>query len=48
MGLSARQYLRPQVGKDVVSFTIPFQRLLETESNIEASFREQGPWVPLS
>lgn len=45
--LSARQYLRAQVGKDVVSFTIPFQRFLEMEANIEGSFLEQEPWVTL-
>ena len=45
--LSARQYLRAQVGKDVVSFTIPFQRFLEMEANIEGSFLEQEPWVGL-
>ena len=45
--LSARQCLRAQVGKDVVSFTIPFQRFLEMEANIEGSFLEQEPWVSL-
>ena len=39
--------LRAQVGKDVVSFTIPFQRFLEMEANIEGSFLEQEPWVSL-
>jgi len=47
MDLSARQCLRAQVGKDVVSFTIPFQRFLEMEANIEGSFLEQEPWVSL-
>jgi len=45
--LSARQFLRAQVGKDVVSFTIPFQRFLEMEANIEGSFLEQEPWLAL-
>ena len=45
--LSARQYLRAQAGKDVVSFTMPFQRFLEMEANIEGSFLEQEPWVAL-
>jgi len=45
--LSARQYLRAQVGKDVLSFTIPFRRFLEMEANIAGSFLEQEPWVGL-
>lgn len=47
MDLSARQFLRAQLGKEVVSFTIPFQRFLEMESNIEGSFLEQEPWLTL-
>jgi uncharacterized protein (DUF169 family) len=47
MDLSARKYLRAQAGGDVVSFTIPFQRFLEMEANIEGSFLEQEPWVGL-
>ena len=39
--------VRAQVGKDVVSFTIPFQRFLEMEANIEGSFLEHEPWVSL-
>jgi len=45
--LSARQYLRAQAGKEVVSFTIPFRRFLEMEANIEGSFLEQEPWTAL-
>lgn len=45
--LSARQSMRTQVGRDVVSFTMPFQRFLEMEANIEGSFLEQEPWVTL-
>lgn len=45
--LSARQFLRGQVGKDVLSFTIPFRRFLEMEANIAGSFLEQEPWVTL-
>ncbi|HEX5773961.1 MAG TPA: DUF169 domain-containing protein [Geomobilimonas sp.] len=45
--LSARQYLQGQVGRDVLSFTIPFQRFLEMEANVEGSFLEQEPWMEL-
>lgn len=45
--LSARQFLRGQVGKDVLSFTIPFRRFLEMEANIAGSFLEQEPWLAL-
>jgi uncharacterized protein (DUF169 family) len=45
--LSARQFLRTQVGKDVLSFTIPFRRFQEMEANIGGSFLEQEPWVGL-
>ncbi|MBT0651684.1 DUF169 domain-containing protein [Geomobilimonas luticola] len=45
--LSARQFLRGQVGKDVLSFTIPFQRFLEMEANVKGSFLEQEPWMEL-
>jgi hypothetical protein len=44
--LSARQFLRAQAGKDMVSFTIPFQRFLEMDPNIEGSL-EQEPWLAL-
>jgi hypothetical protein len=45
--LSARQFLRGQVGNDVLSFTIPFRRFLEMEANIAGSFLEQEPWMGL-
>ncbi len=45
--LSARQFLRAQVGREVMSFTIPFRRFLEMEGNIQESFLEQEPWVGL-
>lgn len=46
--LSARQYLRPQAGKDVLTFTMPYRRYLEMEANVAGSFLEQDPWGTLA
>jgi hypothetical protein len=42
--LSASQYLRAQAGRDALTFTMPYRRFLEMETNVPGSFLEQEPW----
>lgn len=45
--LSARKYVRPQLGKYVMSFTLPYSLFLELEANVEGSFFERETWAHL-
>jgi uncharacterized protein (DUF169 family) len=45
--ISARKYLEGQVGKDKLTFTIPYARFLEMEADVEGSFLETGQWKAL-
>lgn len=45
--LSARKCLQSQAGRDALTFTMPYQRFLEMESNVSDSFLEQEPWQSL-
>jgi len=45
--LSARQYVRAQAGRDVLTFTMPYRRFVEMEANVPGSFLEQEPWQSL-
>ena len=38
---------RMRVARDVLSFTVPFELLLEMESNVEGSFLEMEDWLKL-
>ncbi|HWI40830.1 MAG TPA: hypothetical protein VNX25_05025, partial [Verrucomicrobiae bacterium] len=42
--VSARKYLKGQGGRDKLSFTVPFRRLLEMEESVPGSFLEGGTW----
>jgi uncharacterized protein (DUF169 family) len=42
--ISARRYLKKQGASEKLTFTIPFQRLQEMESNIAGSFLEGHTW----
>lgn len=46
--LSARQYLRPQAGRETLTFTMPYRRFLEMEANVAGSFLEEEPWLALA
>jgi uncharacterized protein (DUF169 family) len=45
--LSARKYVRPQLGPHVMSFTVPYSLFLEFEANVEGSFLERETWSHL-
>ncbi|SNB47366.1 DUF169 domain-containing protein [Geobacter sp. DSM 9736] len=45
--LSARKYLRSQAGKEITTFTMPFRRFREMESNVPGSFLEGDTWHSL-
>lgn len=45
--LSARKYVRPQLGRNVMSFTVPFPMFLELEERVEGSFFERETWQHL-
>lgn len=45
--LSARKYVRPQLGSSVLSFTLPYALFLELEAKVEGSFLERDTWMQL-
>jgi hypothetical protein len=45
--LSARKYLRPQAGRDALTFTMPYGRFLQMEANVPGSFLEEETWQSL-
>jgi len=47
MDPSARVYLR-RLGKDLVTFAVPFKMFVEMESNVGGSFLEKDTWKELS
>jgi hypothetical protein len=42
--LSARLRVRQSLGKDVLSFTMPWPKFLEMEQNVEGSFLQRRTW----
>ncbi|MBW2107860.1 MAG: DUF169 domain-containing protein [Deltaproteobacteria bacterium] len=46
--ISARENLRKQLGKDLLSFAVPWQMFLEMEGNVEGSFLQRRTWSLLS
>lgn len=47
MDISARNYMRTQVGNTVLTFTVPYGRFQEMEPNVEGSFLEEESWKAL-
>ena len=45
--LSARENIRKQLGKDLLSFTVPWKMFLEMEANVEGSFFQRRTWKAL-
>jgi uncharacterized protein (DUF169 family) len=45
--LSARVYIRKQLGDNLMSFAMPFPLFLEMEANVEGSFLQRHPWQEL-
>lgn len=45
--ISARVYTRKALGKDMLSFTVPYARFLEMEENVEGSFMTKTQWRKL-
>jgi len=45
--LSARHTVRPALGKNVVSFTVPWPLFMKMEENVEGSFLERPTWQEL-
>jgi hypothetical protein len=43
--ISARKFLKGQGFADKLSFTVPFRRLLQMESNVEGSFLQGNTWA---
>ena len=43
--ISARKYLKAQGHADKLTFTVPFRRLLQMESNVEGSFLQGNTWA---
>ena len=46
--ISARENIRKQLGKDLLSFAVPWSMFLEMEENVEGSFLERRTWKSLS
>ncbi len=42
--ISARVYTRKALGKDMLSFTVPYAMFLEMEENVEGSFMTRSQW----
>ncbi|OGP77676.1 MAG: hypothetical protein A2Z40_01665 [Deltaproteobacteria bacterium RBG_19FT_COMBO_60_16] len=42
--ISARVYTRKALGKDLISFTVPYAMFLEMEENVEGSFMTRTKW----
>uniref|UniRef100_A0A7C4EP37 DUF169 domain-containing protein n=1 Tax=Thermodesulfovibrio aggregans TaxID=86166 RepID=A0A7C4EP37_9BACT len=45
--ISARKYVRKQLGDYLFTFTVPFKMFLEMEKNVEGSFLERYVWLSL-
>ena len=45
--LSARRYVKRQLGEDLMTMAIPWKRFLEMESNVEGSFLQAETWREL-
>jgi hypothetical protein len=45
--LSARLYLRKQLGGNLLSFAMPFALFREMEANVEGSFLQRHTWQEL-
>ncbi len=45
--ISARKYVRKQLGDYLFTFTVPFKMFLEMEENVEGSFLERYVWLSL-
>ena len=45
--LSSRKYVRNQLGRDLLSFSVPFKMFLEMEGNVKGSFLERPLWKEL-
>ena len=45
--MSARLYIRNQLGGDLMTFSMPWQLYLEMEENVPGSFLEAGTWRKL-
>ncbi|WP_282000759.1 DUF2238 domain-containing protein [Geotalea uraniireducens] len=39
------EYLRPQAGRETLTFTMPYRRFLEMEATVAGSFLEEEPWL---
>ncbi len=46
--ISARENLRKQLGKDLLSFAVPWKMFLEMEGDVEGSFLQRRTWSILS
>ncbi|MEJ5301613.1 MAG: DUF169 domain-containing protein [Thermodesulforhabdaceae bacterium] len=42
--ISARLYLKKHLGRDILSFAVPWKMFLEMEENVKGSFLERGVW----
>ena len=47
IGISARIYTRKALGRDLLSFTVPYAMFLEMEENVEGSFITRTQWRKL-
>jgi hypothetical protein len=45
--ISARNTVRPVLGNDVMSFTVPWPVYLRMEENVEGSFLQRERWLRL-
>lgn len=45
--ISARENIRRQLGKDLLSFAVPWKMFREMEDNVKGSFLERGTWKSL-
>lgn len=45
--ISARENVRKQLGKDVLTFAVPMSLFEEMEANVKESFLKQTPWLNL-
>jgi len=45
--ISARENIRKQLGKDLLSFTVPWKMFVEMEANVEGSFFQRRTWKAL-
>lgn len=47
MDISARKYVRKQLGDDIFTFAVPFEMFLEMENNVDGSFLQRPTWLSL-